>query len=184
MLMTRKDGRWSQPKEIAAGEDFFRCAVTADDRGEPCVIWSERKESNFDLYAKVGDKVLRLTTDPGSDIAPAAVTDAQGRIWIAWMAGRKDNFDIHVARLSGDPLADEQTLGTPFNEWNPSIAASKNGEIAVAWDTYAKGDYDVYLATAKGGRFGAPAPVAASARFEARPSLTYDGEGRLWVAWE
>jgi hypothetical protein len=156
-----------------------------NDKGEPCVIWSEQREGNFDLYARAADKTSRLTTDSGPDIAPVAATDAEGRIWVAWMAGRKDNFDIHVARLSGDQLADEQALGTsPANEWNPAIAASKGGEIAVAWDTYSKGDYDVYLSTAKGGRFGPPVPVAASALFEARPSVIYDGEQRLWVAWE
>jgi len=199
MMMSFKNGGWSAPTEIASGQDIFRCAVAVDSAGQPCVVWSEQREGNFDLYARTGDKTVRLTTDAGPDIAPVAATDAEGKVWIAWMAGRpstdsgrpepverrKDNFDIHVARLAGDQLADEQVLGaTPADEWNPAIAASKDGEVAVAWDTYAKGDYDVYLSTAHGGRFGAAMPVAASPRFEARPSVVYDGENRLWVAWE
>ncbi|MBM4049529.1 MAG: hypothetical protein FJ279_30915, partial [Planctomycetes bacterium] len=185
LLKAFMDGQWSPPVEIAKGQDFFKCAVAVNAQSQPCVVWSEQRDGNFDLYASVVARTLRLTTDLGPDIAPVAATDSQGRVWIAWMAGRKDNFDIRVARLDGERLADEQTLGaTPWNEWNPAIAASRDGEVAVAWETYAKGDYDVYLATAKGGPFGKPVPVAASARLEARPSVAYDGDRRLWVAWE
>ena len=59
--------------------------------------------------------------------------------------------------------------------------------MAVAWDTYDKGDYDVYFRKLKmdcGIRMEAPVPVAASAKFEARSSIAYDPQGRLWAAYE
>src|SRR5207244_2426809 len=34
------------------------------------------------------------------------------------------------------------------------------------------------------GTFGPQSPVAASQQYEVRPSLAYDGDGRLWSAWE
>ena len=74
---------------------------------------------------------------------------------------------------------------SPGNEWEPAIAADAKGNLAVAWDSYAKGDYDVYLATrASDGSFGKAEPIAASLAFEVRPSLAYDAEQRLWIAWE
>ncbi len=73
------------------------------------------------------------------------------------------------------------------NDWDPAIAAAPNGEVAVAWDTYDKGDYDVYFRRLRmdgGIKMDAPVPVAASNGFEARASVAYDGQSRLWVAYE
>ncbi len=58
--------------------------------------------------------------------------------------------------------------------------------MAIAWDTYDKGDYDVWV------REFAPRtelarerrPVANTIDYEARPALTYDGPGRLWISYE
>ena len=71
------------------------------------------------------------------------------------------------------------------NEWNPAIAADRNGHVSVAWDSYRNGNYDVYVRTATGpGAWGKEVPVAASARYEAYPSIAYDPTGRLWIAYE
>jgi hypothetical protein len=70
------------------------------------------------------------------------------------------------------------------NEWNPAIAADGTSRVTIAWDSYRNGNYDVYMRTASSGLWGAEIPVAASARYEAYPSLAYDPAGRLWVAYE
>jgi hypothetical protein len=54
----------------------------------------------------------------------------------------------------------------------------------VAWDTYENGNYDVMMRTATNGTWGKVVPVAATARYEAYPSIAYDPTGRLWVAYE
>ena len=56
--------------------------------------------------------------------------------------------------------------------------------MTVAWDSYRNQNYDVYLRTARRGAWGPETAVAASARYEAYPSIAYDGGGRLWVAYE
>ena len=55
----------------------------------------------------------------------------------------------------------------------------------MAWDTYDKGDYDVWVREfdAKGKARDAQ-PAANSPNYEARPTMTYDTQGRLWVSWE
>src|SRR5262249_53350741 len=66
-----------------------------------------------------------------------------------------------------------------------AIAAGPDGRITVAWDSYRNGNYDIFMRTASGrNSWGAEAPVAVTARYEAYPSLAYDSTGRLWVAYE
>jgi hypothetical protein len=115
-----------------------------------------------------------------------AATDARGRVWIAWQAFRRTNSDILALRQEGDGFGREMTVAaTPANEWDPAIAASRDGAVAIAWDTYRKGDYDVCLREmAAGDAFGPERAIAASLRYEVRPSLAYDAENRLWIAWE
>src|SRR5262249_34737088 len=113
------------------------------------------------------------------------VTDANGKVWLAWQGWREGRAAIFSVTQNGDhfeaPSAVSQSSG---NEWNPAIAADRTGRITVAWDSYRNGNYDVYLRTNSGGSWGSEVPAAASARYEAYPSLAYDGSGRLWLAYE
>src|SRR5665811_2059710 len=64
-----------------------------------------------------------------------------------------------------------------------------SGEVAISWDTYDKGDYDVYVRRLSVNPLGlislaAPQAAAASVGFEARSSIAYDAQNRLWIAYE
>jgi len=59
-----------------------------------------------------------------------------------------------------------------------------SGTAWVAWDSYDPGSYDVLLRPITGEVPGPITEIAASPRFEARPSVAVDGEGRVWVAYE
>jgi len=186
-------GQWSEPVPVTPnGQDIYRVAVAVDGQGRVWVIWSAQVNGNFDLYARARQAgrwstPLRLTTDPGPDLSPVAVTDSSGAVWVAWQGYRK-NFEILVTRQLGEKFAPEQPVSiSTASDWSPQIAAGPGGEVAVAWDTYDKGDYDVYLRRLRySGRITMedPLPVAASPRFEARPSLAYDPAGKIWVAYE
>jgi len=185
--------RWSAPDAVTEpGQDLYRAAVAVDGEGRVWVVWSARKDGNFDIYArfkKAGrwSKTMRLTEAPGPDLQPAAVTDSLGRVWISWQ-GDRNGFDILLKVQQGENFGPETTVSTsPANDWAPQIAAGPDGEVAVAWDTYDKGDYDVYVRRMRwrgGIKLNDPQPVAASARFEARPSVAIDPAGRVWVAYE
>src|SRR5262249_20357062 len=116
-----------------------------------------------------------------------AATDSNGKITVAWVGGREKNFHIYVAsQAEGGKFREAKRLTQlEGNEWEPAVAASADGKLAVGFDTYSKGDYEGYVAPRKSaGRFEAAQPVAASLLFEVRPSLAYDGKGRLWIAYE
>ncbi len=55
----------------------------------------------------------------------------------------------------------------------------------MAYDTYQAGNFDVQLRTrGSDGTLASPVAVAASPRFEVRPSISVDPRGRVWVAYE
>jgi hypothetical protein len=191
---------WTGPYPItAAGEDVMRTAVAIDGQKRAWVFYSTQRSNNFDLYARRIDPAgtvsseVRLTTLPGTDLNPVATTDSTGRVWVAWQAFRATNLQILAAvqpTPSSNTMSAERLVSTsPANNWDPAIAAGANGEITISWDTYDKGDYDVYVRKATANTTGvismpAVQPVAASLGFEARSSIAYDPQNRLWIAYE
>ncbi len=189
---------FSAPEPVsAAKQDCMGVAVARDGSGRTWVVWSDWRNENFDLYARYqqGGKwspEIRVTSDAGTDIHPVAATDSAGRVWIAWQAFRAGSLSVLAAVEEGDAFSREQTVSfSKGNNWAPSIAASPNGgpngEIAIAWDTYDKGDYDVYLRRLrlqKSVVMDKPLAVATTTNFEARPSVAFDAQGRLWIAYE
>ena len=185
---------FSAPESVSAPkQDCMGLGVARDGSGRTWVVWSDFRDGNFDLYARYQQSGqwspdIRITSDPGTDIHPVVTTDAAGRVWIAWQAFRDGNLVVLAAVQQGNTFGREQTVSvSPRSNWTPSIAAAPNGGIAIAWDTYDKGDYDVYLRRLnfqKSVTMDKPLAVAATTSFEARPSIAFDAQGRLWVAYE
>ncbi len=198
-LRLQRDGKWTAPVAVTPpGRDLYKCSVAADGTGRFWVIWSENTQwsaqplANFELFAaSVTDgKVsapIPLTSSAGTDICPVATTDAKGRVWVAWQAARDNVFRILERHQAPDGnWTPERVVSTQSgNCWLPAIAAAADGRVAIAWDTYDKGDYDVWLREfAANGASTDARPVANTTDYEARASLTYDRQSRLWVAWE
>ena len=195
---------WTGPFPVttaAPDTTMMRTAVAVDLQKRAWVFYSLERNSNFDIYAQrvaVGGTVspaVQITTDPGADLNPVAATDSNGRVWVAWQGFRNGNLEILTAAQTApaaDTITPEVVVSTsPASDWDPAIAASNGSddEVAIAWDTYDKGDYDVYLrrVSFKGNisfNDAKPVPVAASLGFEARSSIAYDPQNRLWVAYE
>ena len=187
------DGEWGPPEAVdEGGRDVYSVAVAVDGAGRVWVFRSEQVDGNFDIYASyrqggTWSPRQRLTVGLGPDISPTATTAADGAIWVAWQ-GYRDNFDILVARQSGDAFLAERRVSTSTqSDWAPAISASASGSVAVSWDTYDAGNYDVYARRMSHGDsivMKSPVAVANSALLEARSSVAFDGQDRLWVAYE
>src|SRR5262245_9706583 len=192
LLVRYSRGAWSEAIAVTEkGGDLYKPAVAVDDSGRAWVFWSANNGGNFDLYARSfeagkGGKTVKLTSDRGPDIAPVAATDAKGRVWVAWQGFRNGRSQIRAAYQQGEKFSDEILVASSTsNEWNPAIAAAPNGEVTIAWDSYRNGNYDVYMRDFdSNAKILAERAAAATARYEAYPSLAYDKEGRLWLAWE
>jgi hypothetical protein len=186
---------WTGPFPITGtGEDLMRTAVAVDGQGRAWIFYSAQRSGNFDIYTRNAradgtlSAEIRLTSDAGTDLFPVATTDATGRVWVAWQGFRNNNLEILTSVQNGDTFWPETIVSTsPASDWDPAIAAAPNGEVTISWDTYDKGDYDVYLRrvhfTDHVG-LDNPIPIAATVNFEARSSLAYDPQNRLWIAYE
>jgi hypothetical protein len=186
---------WTGPFPVTGtGEDVMRNAVAVDGQGRAWIFYSVNRSGNFDIYARwsradgVMSPEIRLTTDAGTDLFPVAASDSAGRVWVAWQGFRNNNLEVLASVQKSDTFWPETIVSTSAaSDWDPAIATAANGEVAISWDTYDKGDYDVYvrrLQFTDHVGMDAPIPIAATLNFEARSSLVYDPQNRLWVAYE
>ncbi len=191
-LTSYAQGKWSEPLAVSEPKgDLFKPAVAVDGASRVWVFWAGNNSGNFDLYARPfadgkGGGILKLTTDRGADIFPATTTDTKGNVIVAWQAFRNGRSQIRAAKQIGEKFGEEIIIAASAgNEWNPAIAAASNGEVTIAWDSYRKGDYDIYLRSFDAeGKLGTERAAAATPKYEAYPTIAYDGAQRLWLAWE
>ena len=186
---------WTGPFAVTTPtEDLMRTAVAVDGQGRAWIFYSAQRNGNFDIYARNAhadgtlSAEIQITSDPGTDLFPVAATDSSGKVWVAWQGFRNNNLEVLTSVENGDTFWPETIVSTsPASDWDPAIATSGDGQVAISWDTYDKSDYDVYvrrLQLTDHVAMQAPIPVAASVNFEARSSIAYDAQYRLWIAYE
>ena len=195
-LLHFQNGKASEPLDVTEpGRDIWRPAVATTGDGGIVVVWTEKRDDNWDLFSRRYDSKtnsftpeMRITEAPGADSDAVLATAPDGTIWLAWQAWAGSQADILLVPLdrSGKPAAPPKKLSdTPANEWAPSIAADSSGRVHVAFDSYQAGNYDVLLRTREADGTLSPAiTVAGTAKYEARPSVAADPRGRAWVAYE
>ena len=192
LLVRFAQGTPGEPRPVTGeGLEIVRPAVAIDGKGHVIVAWSENRDGNFDLVSRTYDPMadslsqpIPLTSHPATDTDVVLATAPDGGVWVAWQDWRDGQADVWLAPFS-DPARAINVTESSANEWSPALAMGRDGSLHVAYDTYLAGNYDVMLRTRRPeGSWGKPVAVAASPRFEARPSLAVDNAGRIWVAYE
>ena len=195
LVKTYRGGKWSKALPVTgAHEDLVRCALAVEGNGTGWVVYSAHRQGETALYArslhgKTDAPTLgaeeRLTQAPS--LTPALCTAQNGDLLLACQtwdelgASHIALWTCHERKWVQGPRL--PPTGAGENCWHPAVAASADGKLAVAYDVYKDGDYDVRVAILDGERV-TDVPVADSRQFEARPALSYDPEGRLWIAYE
>jgi hypothetical protein len=115
-------------------------------------------------------------------------TDSQGNLWVAcqsWNDLGQAGIDIHFCSQDLQVKETEFVLGVEGNCWHPAIAASPTGRVAVVYDRFRNGSYDIEgVLLERSAKTAKQLRIAATPKFEARPSIIYDPSGRLWIAYE
>ena len=125
----------------------------------------------------------RLTTDPGTDTDVVLATAPDGKVWMAWQGWRDGQADILLAEVEGhrgtgqrQPRRRQRLVARPGVRSGTAAPSSPSTAIGRAITTSSSGPAARLTAVSF--------PVAATARYEARPSLAIDPRGRAWVAYE
>jgi hypothetical protein len=201
-----RDGKWSEPIAITdAAQDLVRCAVAVAGDGEAWVIYSAHRGGKFNLFARPVSKKYnpaavenpppkpgpeqQITKGSGPNLTPVACTTSDGAVRVAcqsWGTQRDRDpgfFIEHFALKEGKFVQAGMQFGRDgMNHWSPALAAGPGDMHALAWDAYdGSSDYDVIVLPSG---TSTVINVAATSKFEARPSLCYDASGRLWIAYE
>src|SRR5262249_37684787 len=194
-LKSFKDGKWSEPIAVTGPhEDLARCAIAANGRGDVWVVYCAQRKGRFEMLGRKIDpqgKLAaeeRISTGTRAYLTPVATTDTDGNIWVAAQSwNEKGEAAIETFRHTSNGWKPMEGTWQTGNCWYPAIAAGPNGDIAVAYDVYRDGSYDVMVsvrAVKPGGIDSVSVPIAATPKFEARPSIVYDPSGRLWIAYD
>jgi len=197
-----RNGRWSKPAALTGpSEDLIRCAIAVEGNGEVTVAYAANRNGNTDIYTQTSfstladppgfGKPVKISAGPGPHLNPQLVSHGSGMIRLCWTTrNAKDQSEIH-SRFLHEGKQDWVSTNFDPSPWHPSVAAGPNGRSALAYDRYAHGDYDVMLFEAVHKKLptGSSSSVKSitatyTSRFEARPSVCYDDQGRLWAAFE
>jgi hypothetical protein len=191
VLARSYDGRrWSDPETVTETDgDCHKPAIAIGGDGTVWVAWSAQVNGNWDIYGRaraggVWQRVERWTTDAGPDLLPSLAASGD-KLLVVWQSLRQSSFDIlYRIRQARAWQAESFVTRSAANDWEPVAAAGRGGEFFVAWDSW-RGDYDVMARTlGADGSWSPEVAVAGSPRLENHVSMSVDGEGRLWLAWE
>lgn len=196
LVQSYRDGAWSKPVSVMKGEkqDLIRCAIAVDQGNTIWLAYSAFRDGGYKMCTRrltVKGAEVEVSREEvhtkgnGPDIHPVLCVDTAGEAWLAFQTwDERGQARIRVLRhLKGEwKQAALLTGGEGENCWHPALAASPTGQVAVAFDVYHNGNYDVRVAPDV--TKSAVHDVATSPKFEARPALVFDRDGRLWVAYE
>ncbi len=184
-------GTWStwNPVPGVTG-DVWRPTLAFDGGGLLWVVWSQRVDNDFDLYARAFDgtrwgELHRLTDEPGGDFDQRVARAPDGTLHLVWQAFRSGQSDVLYATWDGTRWSEPLRISeSRCNDWAPDVAVGRDGTAQIVWDTYDAGNYDVLLRSVTDGTAGPVRPLADTPRYEAQASVAVDREGRIWVAYD
>ncbi len=198
-----RGGKWGEPIAVTgANESIARCAVAVEENGDVWVAYSAFRKGKHDIYARSlrrnaggapqRGQELSVSSGGGPHLAPVICTGPKGEVVLTFQSWLGQSFGTHQTVFRDGRMGSQVGAAVEgTNYWCAAITAGPDGRLAIAEDLY-RSDSDVSVSmygpggvsVATGLKFLKTREVAASDRFEARPSVAYDAKGRLWIAYE
>jgi hypothetical protein len=175
------------------------------------VTWEDRRPKHTIIMAAIADEPascrfsapIRISEKPpGRDLPYGAghgvsrvaldrVTDE--RLFAAWADKRdfRQGYDIwgssfQIGKAEFEPNEKVQDdFGGLSKQHHATVAGHDSGMLVVAWDDEREGNTDVMLSWYEGDYWSDdwPLPGASGPGLQSNPTVTFDSEGNLHVAW-
>jgi hypothetical protein len=152
----------------------------------------------------------RLTPPPGDHDYPAAASDRDGNVWVAYVRFAPNPKFLGTRLMTAQPITDFDALAEPpgadqvfllryaQGSWSepipvsgpkgdlyrPAVAVDGTGRVWVFWSSNRAGNFDLYARSFQGGQAGEVLQLTADPGADITPVATTDAQGRVWVAWQ
>ncbi len=182
----------AQPMKITEQKgDIYRTSIAEDASGGIHVVWSERKDLDWNLLERVYNgstwsavrTISSSATSPNMfhKLAPAVGSGPLRLVWVGYDAGQSY---LYLSSWTGSAWSQPQRM-SEASVWAPDAVSDKEGNLYLAWDSYRDGNYDIFFRHVRpDGTPDEVEQITKSPRFEAHPSVAVDGQGRPWLAWD
>ena len=137
------EGKWSKIVRVtnAAGSDFGAVA-TIDAAGQVWAAWQGFRDGNYEILLAHGNpdgswsEPQVISTSKANDWSPAIAADSQGRVYVAWDAYDRGNYDVQLCTV-GEKLQTVAAAATDRFEARPALVCDAADRL---WLAYEEGD--------------------------------------------
>jgi hypothetical protein len=142
-------GKWSTVQRLTsdAGTDY-NVVTTTSSAGDVWLAWQAWRQGRWQILARkvsiaedgsadLKQPEIQVTKADANHWNPAIVGDADGKIFVAYDTYEKENYDVHLAELSGTNVKTHLIAGSAGFEARTSVACDKQNRI---WIAYEEGD--------------------------------------------
>src|SRR5262249_50265263 len=149
-LRYRKNGKWSQPVAVTAGQfDDWEPAVAVGGDGRAWIVW-DRYTTSYDVYTRSYSPAggispeLKVAATPRFEAHSSIAVDQQNRPWIAFETGGvnwgKDLGAALGSKAPGQPLGGSRRIEVACldgQEWKTPVRFAPQDSLALG----STGDY-------------------------------------------
>jgi hypothetical protein len=158
----------------------------------PCQRTSPFRISDKPIRASTTNNSMNYGTGHGVSRVALAAHGKQS-ITAIWADKRdfREGYDIYAAQLDAEKkqfmtnVKVQDDFGSVAQQWHATIAGHPSGALIAAWDDNRDGSADIYYSYFRENVWSEdyPLPGASSSVIENHPSLIFDHQGYLHIAW-
>jgi hypothetical protein len=189
---------WKETSPVAAAGQYEAVAATCADGGEPIVVWTAIENYRWLIKAAIAKRQKYqpavTVSDPAQrSINPVVKATGPRSYLVAWEVFARGQFSIYLSRCEdGRWSAPVRVGGDTVNCFEPALEVARSGEIYLAYSCTDGAHRNIQLAMLDPRSLQTirTVPVAVGGglkdrvNINARASLAFDREQRLWISWE